>query len=205
MNFSLIAIAVLSLVFANNAHAATDKKRVKIEARWYTQAYIKQHLAQNDPRRLASAYSSTVSYIFAADASGVPSAGENLLKKDVKSVKSDFVRWPSSRDARPLKTQLDDMCVRLIAGRLRGLGQGVRQRSQKTTPKNIVVAEIYAGELTAAPLSLERTTGPDAIRVIPPKGEGRMLCNIYKTTRGGDIMYDVSVVLVAKAAYPRSR
>lgn len=31
-----------------------------------------------------------------------------------------------------------------------------------------------------------------------------MRCNIYKTTRGGDVMYDISVVFIATAAYQRS-
>ncbi len=70
-------------------------------------------------------------------------------------------------------------------------------------PKDSVIARIETGELASAPLSLDRTKRRNGgeIKVIPPGGEGNMRCNIYKTTRGGDVMYDISVVFIATAAY----
>lgn len=113
------------------------------------------------------------------------------------------MRWPSRKDGKTLKAQWDEMCVSLIALGLRSLNQQTRQRSFATMPKDGVIARIETGELASAPLSLDRTkrrNGGD-IKVIPPGGEGSMRCNIYKTTRGGDVMYDISVVFIATAAY----
>lgn len=70
MNFGVIATTVFSLAVLNGAYAATDKNRVLVEARWYTEAYVKQVLAHSNPRLLDSAFPSTVTYVFAADAPG---------------------------------------------------------------------------------------------------------------------------------------
>jgi hypothetical protein len=129
-----------------------------------------------------------------------------LLKKEVSTIQGDFVRWPPRKDGKTLKTQWDEMCVSLIAQGLESLYQQTRQRSFVTIPKDLVIAKIETGELVSAPLSLDQTkkrNGGD-IKVIPPGGEGKMRCNIYKTTRGGDVMYDIFVVFIATAAYRRS-
>lgn len=206
MNIGVFATAVFSLAVLNVACAATDKNRVLVESRWYTEAYVKQSLANSNPSLLASAFPSTATYVFAADAPGFRPEGTNLLKKEVSTIQGDFVRWPPRKDGKTLKTQWDEMCVSLIARGLRSLYQQTRQISFVTIPKDLVIAKIETGELVSAPLSLDRTkkrNGGD-IKVIPPKGEGEMRCNIYKTTRGGDVMYDISVVFIATAAYPRS-
>lgn len=40
---------------------------------------------------------------------------------------------------------------------------------------------------------------------IPPSGKGDVRCNIYKTMRSGDVVYEISVVLIASAAYRKNR
>lgn len=206
MNFGVIATTVFSLAVLNQAYAATDKNRVLVEARWYTEAYVKQSLANSNSRLLASAFPSTATYVFASDSPGFRPEGANLLKKEVTTIQGDFVRWPPRKDDKALKTQWDEMCVSLIAQGLRSLYQQTRQSSFVTIPKDLVIAKIETGELLSAPLSLDQTkkrNGGD-IKVIPPGGEGKMRCNIYKTVRGGDVMYDISVVFIATAAYRRS-
>ena len=206
MNFGVIATTVFSLAVLNGAYAENDKNRVLVEARWYTEAYVKQSLANSNSRLLASTFHPMVTYVFAADAPGFRPEGANLLKKEVSTIQGDFVRWPPRKDGKTLKTQVDEMCVSLIARGLNSLYQQTRQRSFATIPRDLVIAKIETGELVSAPLDLDRTKSRNGgdIKVIPPRGEGKMRCNIYKTTRGGDVMYDISVVFITTAAYQRS-
>ncbi|MBM3111403.1 hypothetical protein H8F21_22310 [Pseudomonas sp. P66] len=205
MNFGVFATTVFSLAVLNGAYAENNKDRVFVEARWYTEAYVKQSLANINPRLLSAAFPPMANYVFAADTPGLRPEGENLLKKEVWSIEGGFVRWPPKKDGKTLKTQWDDMCVTLSARGLKGLYYEARLRSRLTTPKDLVISRIETGELVSAPSSLDASRGRDrgyeVIKVIPPRGEGKMRCNIYKTMRRGYVRYDISVVLIAPVAY----
>ncbi|MEG0858384.1 MAG: hypothetical protein RSD81_00930 [Pseudomonas sp.] len=202
MKLSTFAAAVFSLAVANSAYAESDKNRVLIEGRWYSEAYIKEHLSHSNPKLLRAAFQKAVTYAFAADGPGFRREGANLLTKPIKTRQGDFLRWPPKEAGQNLATELDKKCVTRIALGLRSLAQTAVQRTIGQQRKGIVVAEIQTGELTSAPLDLSRTVGRP-ISVIPPSGDGKMLCNIYKTIRSGKDTYDVSVVFITNAAYSR--
>lgn len=201
MNFGVIATTVLSLAVLNGAYAATDKNRVLVEARWYTEAYVKEHLPSTNSSFLGEIFHKKVTYSFSGDTPEFQPNSANLLEKPITMPKSGFLRWPPKKGGNNLATELDAKCVSLIGQSLRGLEQGARQRIVGGVIKGIVISGIQTGELASAPLDLDMNS--KKILVSPPMGDGKIRCNIYKTLRGGYVAYDVYVVLIATAAYWR--
>lgn len=200
MKLRVLAVVVFSCAVLNGAYAAADKNRVLVDARWYTEAYIKQYLSNIKSSFLGPIFHKNVAYSFSGDAPGNKPASGNLLEEPVSIRKGGFLRWPPKESGKNLATELDDKCVRLIAQGLRGLEQLTRQGLSGAPLKGIVISGIQTGELASAPLDLNQNGGRK-ILVTPPLGEGKIRCNIYKTLRGGSVTYDVSVVFIATAAY----
>ncbi|TDF84388.1 hypothetical protein [Pseudomonas sp. H9] len=200
MTLSKLAIAAFSWAMLNGAYASADKDRVRVEARWYTEAYVKEHLKTSDPKLLRSAFHPSATFLYAGDASGFKPQSANLLSEPLPTRKGDFVRLPLEQPGASLAEALDKQCVEHIAMGLRSLRQGARQRAVRQLVKDVVVDGIQSGELASAPQDLDRSAGRKIV-LFPPKGEKKLLCNIYKTHRSGHEVYDISVVLVASAAY----
>lgn len=200
MKLRTLAIAVISWAAINGAQAGSDKNRVLFDARWYTEAYVKEHIKDRYPALYRSAFHPSVSYVYAADAPGFKASGANLLSEPMPAREGGFIRLPLKQPGTTLAAELDQQCVRYIAQGLKALTQGARQKAVRQMVKGVVIAGIQSGELAAAPLDLDRTRGRE-ISLIAPPAEGRLRCNIYKTHRGGYETYDISVVLRATAAY----
>ncbi|MCK1788808.1 hypothetical protein [Pseudomonas violetae] len=200
MKLRVLAVVVFSCAVLNGAYAAADKNRVMSEARWYTEAYVKEYLSKIKSSFLGPIFHKNVAYSFSGDAHGYKQASRNLLEEPVSIRKGAFLRWPPKESGKNLAMELDDQCVRLIAQGLRGLEQLTRQRLSGAPSKGIIISGIQTGELASAPLDLNQNRSRK-ILVTPPLGDGQMRCNVYKTLRGGYVTYDVSVVFIATAAY----
>lgn len=203
MKLRVLAVAGFSYALLNCVYAAADKNRELIEARWYTEAYVKEHLPRTNSSFLGEIFHKKVTYSFSGDTHEFQADSANLLEKPITVPKGDFLRWPPKKGGNNLATELDAKCVSLIGQGLRGLEQGARQRASLGSLKGIVISGIQTGELASAPLDLDRNS--KKILVSPPMGDRKMRCNVYKTLRGGYVTYDVSVVLIATAAYWRDR
>lgn len=206
--FRALAVVGVCSAMLQPATASTDKLRVLATHRWYTEAYVRDYMARNHPT-LTDAFHKSIAYAYAADAPVSLAAPYTYRANPMSSRRNAFFLWSAEDAGKNLNAEIDDQCVLLISKSLSSLKFQVSQVLVKervsAVTKNAVITAIKTGELAGAPLDLSPyKTRP--ISLIPPEGNGRLLCNVYTSTmRRKGLTYEFSVVLTAPGFYARPR
>ncbi len=207
LTFKALAIVGLSLIPLQPALAFVDDKRVLSDHRWYTEAYVKDYLVKNYPTLVTGAFHKTVRYAYAADAPVSGSGFSVHQALPMSARRHEAFLWSEKDAGKSLGAEIDKQCVLLISESLHSLKYQVRRARIKARDTNTVavavITDVRSGELTAAPRDLS-TYKTRPISLIPPEGDRRLLCNVYRsTTRSAGITYEFSVVLTASGFYLR--
>ncbi|CAM3882667.1 hypothetical protein CCOS865_02960 [Pseudomonas reidholzensis] len=207
MTLKASVLACLCLAAAQPALAGDDKTRVLVAKRWYTEAYVRQHLAKVSAAQYGNVFHPSIAYHYAANAPATGGKGDRFIALDMSTRHGGAVRWSAEREARGLSSVTDEECLSVIGASLASLKFQVKREltRSRARAKSAVITEIRSGALKSAPLDLNVNRGRP-ITIIPPEGEGRLLCNVYKSSRGSmGITYDYSVVLTASGFYMQPR
>lgn len=201
------AVMALSLAMIQAASAGDDKNRVFIAKRWYSESYLKAQLEKDNSPLFRYAFSGSIAHAFAADGRPSNVDGYKYYSHPLSIRKGDFIRWKAADRGKSWDAEIDRLCVVETSSALGALKLGVKHAALKMNIRRddlrkAVVAGIRSGELTSAPLDLYEGGGRP-ITPIPPEGAGRLLCNVYKTIKNRDVVYEVSVALTAEGFYGR--
>lgn len=201
MGFKALA-AGLCLLALQPAFAAEDKKRTLYAKRWYTVDYVKDYVARHRPAGYGEAFHKSVTWVFAEDGSFNPGSTRYLKLPLVKpSVESDSNWWRPADKGKDLNAEIDRRCVLAIARAASGLKYQASRALSGSRVKEGVIDGIRSGVVTTAPLDLGTNKGR-SIGMVPPEGDFRLLCNVYKSTkRDPDLFFQYSVVLTATSIY----
>lgn len=209
MTLKALAVVGLFLTMHQSALAFVDDKRVLSAHRWYTEAYVKDVLAKRHPSLYKDAFHKSVAYSFAADGPALNLGAYTYYDVPLSIRGHASFLWTPKDAGKNVSAEIDQQCVLLIAKSLSSLkfqvSQALVSARVRTKSAVAVISDIKTGELTAAPLDLS-TYKTRPISLIPPEGEGRLLCNVYKSTmRRAGMTYEFSVALAAPGFYTLRR